>query len=143
MLHLHELPVNPATDVVGRTDDGLAVFRRHFARSRPLITTTALGTAAGVHTLVAEALAAKTRVSLLPRVWDSALVVLGRTHAETTAALLAALTTSRLAADAHPHADFAAGSARPPASTPPYGPSRTSPCRHTDSSAEPGTPGRT
>jgi alkylation response protein AidB-like acyl-CoA dehydrogenase len=35
-------------------------------------------------------------------------VVLGRTHAEITAALLATLTTSRLAADGHPHADFAA-----------------------------------
>ncbi|WFE66006.1 acyl-CoA dehydrogenase family protein [Micromonospora sp. WMMD714] len=35
-------------------------------------------------------------------------MALGRTHAEITAALLAALTTSRLSTDAHPHTDFAA-----------------------------------
>lgn len=108
VLRLHEVPVDPVTDLVGRTGDGLGVFRRHFARFRPLVTATALGTAAGVHTLVTDALAAKTRVGVLPRVRDNALVVLGRTHAEITAALLAALTTSRLAADAHPHAEFAA-----------------------------------
>ncbi|MEO3822130.1 acyl-CoA dehydrogenase family protein [Plantactinospora sp. B24E8] len=108
VLRLHEVPVDPATDLVGRTGDGLGVFRRHFARFRPLVTATALGTAAGAHTLVTCALAAKTRVGVLPRVRDNALVVLGRTHAEITAALLAALTTSRLATDSHPHADFAA-----------------------------------
>ncbi|MEU7617717.1 acyl-CoA dehydrogenase family protein [Micromonospora rifamycinica] len=108
VLHLHEVPIDPATDLLGRPGDGLGVFRRHFARFRPLVTATALGTAAGVHTLVTEALTAKTRIGLLPQVRDNALVVLGRTHAEITAALLAALTTSRLAADAHPHADFAA-----------------------------------
>ncbi|WP_432967687.1 acyl-CoA dehydrogenase family protein [Dactylosporangium sp. CA-233914] len=108
VLRLHEAPVDPATDMVGPTGDGLGVFRRHFARFRPLVTATALGTAAGVHTLVTDALATKRRVGFLPRVRDNALVVLGRAHAEITAALLAAITTSRLAADAHPHADFAA-----------------------------------
>lgn len=107
-LRLHEVPVDPAVDLVGQAGDGLGVFRRHFARFRPLVTATALGTAAGVHTLVTGALAAKTRVGLLPRVRDNALVVLGRTHAEITAALLGTLTTSRLAAESHPHADFAA-----------------------------------
>lgn len=108
VLRLREVPVDPAVDLIGRPGDGLGVFRRHFARFRPLVTATALGTAAGVHTLVTNALAAKTRVGVLPRVRDNALVVLGRTHAEITAALLAAITTSRLAADGHPHADFAA-----------------------------------
>lgn len=108
VLRLREVPVDPAVDLIGRPGDGLGVFRRHFARFRPLVTATALGTAAGVHTLVTNALAAKTRVGVLPQVRDNALVVLGRTHAEITAALLAAITTSRLAADGHPHADFAA-----------------------------------
>ena len=108
VLRLHEVVVDPASDLVGRPGDGLGVFRRHFARFRPLVTATALGTAAGVHTLVTDALAAKTKVGVLPRVRDNALVAIGRTHAEITAAVLAALTTSRLAADAHPHADFAA-----------------------------------
>lgn len=108
VLRLREMPVDPASDLVGQPGDGLGVFRRHFARFRPLVTATALGTAAGVHSLVAGALAAKTKVGVLPRVRDNALVVLGRTHAEISAALLAAITTSRLAADRHPHADFAA-----------------------------------
>lgn len=108
VLRLREVPVDPAVDLIGRPGDGLGVFRRHFARFRPLVTATALGTAAGVHSLVTEALAAKTKVGVLPRVRDNALVILGRTHAEITAALLAAITTSRLAADNHPHADLAA-----------------------------------
>lgn len=108
VLRLHEVPVDPAADLISRPGDGIGVFRRHFARFRPLISATALGTAAGVHTLVTDALVAKTRVGVLPRVRDNALVVLGRTHAEITATLLAAITTSRLAAGAHPHADFAA-----------------------------------
>jgi alkylation response protein AidB-like acyl-CoA dehydrogenase len=108
MLRLREMPVDPAADLIGQPGDGLGVFRRHFARFRPLVTATALGTAAGVHTLVTDALAAKTRVGVLPRVRDNALVILGRTHAEIVAALLAAITTSRLAAEEHPHADFAA-----------------------------------
>ena len=73
-----------------------------------MVTATALGTTAGVHTLVVDALAARVRVGVLPRVRDSALVTLGRTHAEIIAALLSALTTSRLAACGHPHPDFAA-----------------------------------
>jgi hypothetical protein len=73
-----------------------------------LVTATALGTAAGVHTLVADALAARRQVGVLPRVRDNALITLGRTQAEITAALLATITTSRLAAAGHPHADLAA-----------------------------------
>lgn len=108
VLRLHQVPVDPGIDLVGRAGDGLGVFRRHFARFRPLVTATALGTAAGVHTLVIEALAARVKVGVLPRVRDNALVTLGRTHAEIIAALLSALTTSRLAASGHPYADFAA-----------------------------------
>ncbi|MDG4794979.1 acyl-CoA dehydrogenase family protein [Micromonospora sp. WMMD1082] len=108
VLRLHDVPVDPATDLLGRAGDGLAVFRRHFARFRPLVTATALGTAAGMHTLVADALAARHKAGVLPRVRDNALITLGRTHAEITAALLATITTSRLAMAGHPHADLAA-----------------------------------
>jgi alkylation response protein AidB-like acyl-CoA dehydrogenase len=108
VLRLRDVPVNPATDLLGRAGDGLAVFRRHFVRFRPLVTATALGTAAGVHTLVADALAARHKVGVLPQIRDNALITLGRTYAEITAALLAAITTSRLAATKHPHADLAA-----------------------------------
>jgi hypothetical protein len=70
-----------------------------------LVAATALGTAAAVHHAVAAALAARTRLRVLPRVRDNALIALGQTHAALTAALLAALATTRLAdvghADAH------------------------------------------
>jgi alkylation response protein AidB-like acyl-CoA dehydrogenase len=67
-----------------------------------------LGTAAGVHALVTDELAARRDIGALPRIRDNALITLGRTHAEITAALLAALTTSRLAADGHPQAELLA-----------------------------------
>ncbi|MCW6005396.1 acyl-CoA dehydrogenase family protein [Micromonospora sp. CPCC 205371] len=108
VLRLHEVPVGPAADLVGPAGTGLDVFRRHFARFRPLVTATALGTAAGVHTLVVDALAARCRVGVLPRVRDNAMITLGRTHAEITASLLAAITASRLAAAGHRHAYLAA-----------------------------------
>jgi alkylation response protein AidB-like acyl-CoA dehydrogenase len=108
VLRLHDMPVNPATDLVGPAGTGLDMFRRHIARFWPLATATALGTAAGVHTVVCDALAARQKVGVLPRVRDNALITLGRTHAEITAALLAALAASRLAAAGHPHADLAA-----------------------------------
>ena len=75
---------------------GLAVFREHFARFRPLVTATALGTALSVHTAVTEALAARVRAGVLRRVRDNALITIGRTHADLTAALLNALATVRL-----------------------------------------------
>lgn len=81
VLRLHDVAIDPATELIGRAGDGIGVFRRHFAQFRPLVTATALGTAAGVHTLVAETLAARTRVGMLPKVGDHALVIIGRTHA--------------------------------------------------------------
>jgi alkylation response protein AidB-like acyl-CoA dehydrogenase len=109
VLRLHDVPVDPATDLIGPAGAGLDVFRRHFARFRPLVTATALGTAAGVHTIVCDALAARQKVGVLSRIRDNALITLGRTHAEITAALLAAVVASRLAAAGHPHANLAAG----------------------------------
>lgn len=108
VLRLRDVPIDPRTDLVGHAGDGLGVFRRHFTRFRPLVTATALGTAAGVHTLVTNTLASRQAVGILSRIRDHALITLGRTHAEITAALLLALTTSRLAAAGHPDADLTA-----------------------------------
>ncbi|MFC7279799.1 acyl-CoA dehydrogenase family protein [Paractinoplanes rhizophilus] len=104
VLRLHEVPIDPATALLGTPGSGLDIFRQHFTRFRPLVTATALGTAAGVHHLVTDALAARRDVGDLPRIRDNALITLGRAHAEITAALLAALTTTRLAAAGHPAA---------------------------------------
>jgi hypothetical protein len=76
----------------------LAVFRDHFARFRPLVTATALGAAVGVHTAVTEALAVRVQAGVLPRVRDNALITIGRTHADLTAALLNTLATVQLGA---------------------------------------------
>ena len=67
-----------------------------------------MGTAAGVHALVTDDLAARRDIGSRPRIRDNALITLGRTHAEITAALLAALTTSRLAAAGPPQAGLPA-----------------------------------
>jgi alkylation response protein AidB-like acyl-CoA dehydrogenase len=108
VLRLHEVPIDPVTDLIGSPGSGLSVIRRHFSRFRPLVTATALGAAARVHALVTDTLAARIRIGILPRVRDNALIALGRSHAEITATLLAATTASRLAAASHPYADFAA-----------------------------------
>jgi alkylation response protein AidB-like acyl-CoA dehydrogenase len=107
VLRLHDVLVDPANDLVGRAGSGLQVFRRHFGQFRPLVTATALGTAAGVHTFVTDSLAAACRSGVLPRVRDNALITLGRTYAEINAALLAAITATRLASAGHPSADLA------------------------------------
>jgi len=108
VLRLRDLPIDPATALLGEPGSGLEIFHQHFAGFRPLVTATALGTAAGVHGLVADALAARRGAAILPRIRDNALITLGRTHAEITAALLAALTVTRLAAARHPDAGLLA-----------------------------------
>jgi alkylation response protein AidB-like acyl-CoA dehydrogenase len=108
VLRLHDVPIDPDKDLIGPVGDGLGVFRRHFTSFRPLVTATALGAAAGVHTSVVNTLAARIKVGMLSTVRDNALIALGRTHAEITGALLTAIHASRLAAAEHPHADFAA-----------------------------------
>ena len=112
VLRLHDIPVEVGRDLIGGPGDGLRVFRQHFASFRPLVAATAVGTAAGIHTLVADALGARLKVGVLPRIRDNALITLGRTHAELTAALLSALTAGRLAAAGHPSADVAAQTAK-------------------------------
>jgi alkylation response protein AidB-like acyl-CoA dehydrogenase len=106
ILRLHQVGIDPDRDLLAAPGHGLSLFRRHFTSFRPLVTATALGTAAGVHTTVTDALAARTRLGVLPRVRDNAMITLGRTHAELCAALLASAATSRLAATGEPHADL-------------------------------------
>ncbi|GAA3957191.1 acyl-CoA dehydrogenase family protein [Actinoplanes auranticolor] len=108
VLRLHDVPIDPATALLGNPGSGLEIFHEHFAGFRPLVTATALGTAAGVHGLVADELAARRDVGILPRIRDNALITLGRAHAAITANLLAALTASRLAAAGHPDAGLLA-----------------------------------
>ncbi len=96
VLRLHQVPIDPSSDLIGAPGTGLAVFREHFARFRPLVTATALGAALGVHTAVTEELAARVRAGMLRRVRDNALITIGRTHADLTAALLNTLATVRL-----------------------------------------------
>jgi alkylation response protein AidB-like acyl-CoA dehydrogenase len=88
------------------TAPGLEVFRQHFAGFRPLVAATALGTAAGVHGQVTATLRAKVATGLLPRLRDTALVTIGRTHAELNSALLAALAAARLTGGQHPDSDL-------------------------------------
>lgn len=106
ILRLHQVSIDPDRDLLAAPGHGLGLFRRHFTTFRPLVAATALGTAAGVHTTVTDALAARTRLGVLSRVRDNALITLGRTHAELCAALLASVATSRLAATGEPQADL-------------------------------------
>lgn len=106
ILRLHDVAVDPRRDVLGRAGHGLDLFRAHFTSFRPLVTATALGTAAGVHATVSAMLGARVRLGLLPRVRDNALIILGRTQTQICAALLAALGAARLAALSDRQADL-------------------------------------
>src|SRR5262249_18663182 len=94
-LGLVDVPIHEA-DLVGEDGAGLAVFDDHFADYRPLVAITALGGAASVHAAVAATLRARSALGILPRVRDTALVTLGRTHAELNAALVAAIVAVQL-----------------------------------------------
>lgn len=104
-LAFNDVPIT-AADLLGGPGAGTAVFREHFAAFRPLVAATALGTAAGVHTTVADTLRARLATGILPRLRDTALVTLGRTHIELNAALLAVLAAARLAASNQDEADL-------------------------------------
>lgn len=77
--------------------DGMVLLREHFARYRPLVTATALGGAAAVFDTAASALAARVASGEVPRLRDSALVTLGRTHAQIATALLGAAVAAHFA----------------------------------------------
>lgn len=46
VVRLHQVPVDPSSDLSGAPGTGLNAFHGHFARFRPLVTATALGVAA-------------------------------------------------------------------------------------------------
>lgn len=95
VLELDAVPVRPDEDVL--RGDGMAILRQHFAGYRPLVTATALGGAAAVFDTVTHQLNLRQVTGELPRLRDSALVTLGRTHARLTTALLGTVAAARLA----------------------------------------------
>ena len=101
-LDLDAVAVHPA-DVL--TGDGMTMLRSHLARYRPLITATALAGAAAVFDTVVATLTARRATGDLPRLRDSALITIGRTHTEILTALLGAAMASQLADAGHEHAE--------------------------------------
>ncbi|MGH3907524.1 MAG: acyl-CoA dehydrogenase family protein, partial [Pseudonocardiaceae bacterium] len=92
--------------LLGTPGTGLTIFRDHFAHYRPMVTATALGTAAGVHDAVCAHLASRQARYEITRVRDTAMVTIGRMFAGINAALLACLHAQRLSADQQPSADL-------------------------------------
>lgn len=105
LLHLADVRIGPE-DLIGEIGTGLTVFNEHFTVFRPLVTATALGAAAGVHASVTGILTARLTCGILPDLRDTALVKLGETHAQITAALLHTLAGIRLAETGSRHADL-------------------------------------
>ncbi|MGH3874267.1 MAG: acyl-CoA dehydrogenase family protein [Pseudonocardiaceae bacterium] len=102
LLDLDAATVRP-TDVL--TGDGMALLRSHFAHYRPLITATALAGAAAVFDTVTATLVTRHTIGDLPRLRDSALITIGRTHAQLRTALLGAAMASHLADTGRDHAE--------------------------------------
>jgi alkylation response protein AidB-like acyl-CoA dehydrogenase len=102
VLDLDAVPVHPDRDVL--VGHGMSLLRRHFTAYRPLVTATALGAAAAVFDTVNAHLMYRQTSGDLPRLRDSALVTLGRTHAQLTTALLGTAVAAQLA---HAKADRA------------------------------------
>lgn len=102
MLDLEAVPVRPENVLYG---DGMAILREHFANYRPLVTATALGGAAAVFDTVTAGLVERRAGGDIPRLRDSALVTVGRTHAQLITALLGVVVASHLADTAHENAE--------------------------------------
>jgi len=102
VLDLDAVPVQ-AEDVL--EGDGMALLREHFAGYRPLVTAIGLGAAAAVFDVVTTTLAARVATGELSRLRDSALVTVGRAHAQLVAALLAAAAAAHLAIAGHRQAE--------------------------------------
>jgi alkylation response protein AidB-like acyl-CoA dehydrogenase len=95
ILDLDAVPIHPERDVL--IGDGMSLIRKHFTAYRPLVAATALGAAAAVFDTVAASLMHRQASGEIPRLRDSALVTLGRTHAQLTTALLGTAAAARLA----------------------------------------------
>lgn len=102
VLDLDTVPVAEADVLRG---DGMALLREHFASYRPLVTATALGGAAQVFDTVAATLTARQASGEVTRLRDTALVTLGRTHAQLVAALLGVAVAAELASTGHLHSE--------------------------------------
>lgn len=85
-----DVEIDPQRCLLGACGDGLAIFKAHFDQYRPLVTTCALGCAAGVLDQVRDVLVAKRAAGILPRIRDNALVELGEAWAGINASLLLA-----------------------------------------------------
>lgn len=102
ILDLRSVPV-PSENILH--GDGMALLRQHLASYRPLVTATALAGAAAVFDTVTTTLAARRITGELPRLRDSALVTIGRTHAQLITALLGAIAAAHLADAEHHQAE--------------------------------------
>lgn len=103
ILDLDAFPVH-AEDVLH--GDGMALLRRHLASYRPLMAATALGGAAAVFDIVTTTLTARHSLGEVPRLRDSALVTIGRTHAQLVTALLGAVVACHLADTGYQQAEL-------------------------------------
>ena len=102
ILDLDGVPIRPEHVLHG---DGMVLLREHFAGYRPLVAATALGGASAVFDTVTAGLTARQAAGDLPRLRDSALVTLGRTHAQLVTALLGAVVASHVADAGHQDAE--------------------------------------
>ncbi|TCO61085.1 acyl-CoA dehydrogenase family protein [Actinocrispum wychmicini] len=103
VLDLDAVPIRPEDVLQGH---GMALLRKHFASYRPLVTATALGGAAAIFDTVTAGLSARQASGDLPRLRDSALVTLGRAHAQLVTALLGAVVAAHLADTGHYDAEL-------------------------------------
>ncbi|MFI5930590.1 acyl-CoA dehydrogenase family protein [Actinoplanes sp. NPDC051494] len=95
ILDLDEVAVDPERDVL--RGDGMFLLRKHFASYRSLVTATGIGAAAAVFDIVTAGLTERRDSGDVPRLRDSALVTLGRTHAQLVTALLGTAMAAQLA----------------------------------------------
>ncbi|WP_280385273.1 acyl-CoA dehydrogenase family protein [Nocardia wallacei] len=102
ILDLDHVPVQPAHVLHG---EGMMLLRHHFAHYRPLVAATGLGGAAAVFDTVRTALGVRHATGDIARVRDSALITIGRAHAQLTTALLGTITAAGLADTGHPDAE--------------------------------------
>jgi alkylation response protein AidB-like acyl-CoA dehydrogenase len=103
ILDFQAVPVRPDDVLQG---EGMALLRQHFSVYRPLVTATALGGAARLFDTVTAAVAARQAIGDVTRVRDSALVTIGRAHAQLVTALLGAVVASNLADAGHERAEL-------------------------------------
>ncbi|MFB8281181.1 acyl-CoA dehydrogenase family protein [Nocardia colli] len=102
ILDLDCVPVR-ADDVLH--GDAIALLRTHFASYRPLVAATALGGAAAVFDEVVTSLTHRHTCGEVARLWDSALVTIGRVHAQLITALLGTVIAAHMAEAGHEHAE--------------------------------------